>query len=179
MSAQTWYMISLIGFIAAAILSVITVIIFLKMDIRSVYNDLSGKSAARGVREIREAENKVHNRSYQFSLDDKKESKQSRDMTDQHAESLDKQTMTMPNQKRTAPLTKTDKLKEEVTEQISKDIEEYKTTVLSDAADDQAGITTSKLSETTVLSDDENEQEATQFQLTSTMILTQSDEIIE
>ncbi|WP_066315518.1 hypothetical protein [Bacillus sp. FJAT-29814] len=54
MDAATWLKISIIGYSLAGVLLVVAIIMFFKMNIRAIIGDLSGKTAARKIKEIRE-----------------------------------------------------------------------------------------------------------------------------
>ncbi len=54
LSAQTWYIIAIIGFSLSAVALIAAVFIFLKLDIISVIGDLTGRTVAREVQAIRE-----------------------------------------------------------------------------------------------------------------------------
>ena len=53
MSANAYHIISIVGFVMAAVLFLTAVVLFFVMDIRGVINDLSGKTAARQIAELR------------------------------------------------------------------------------------------------------------------------------
>lgn len=59
MSASIFQTISIVGFVMAGILVIIAVICFLKFDIPAVIGELSGKTAEKQVKEIREATKKA------------------------------------------------------------------------------------------------------------------------
>jgi hypothetical protein len=59
MNAEVLQMISIIAFIVAAVLAVAAVILFFKLDVRAVVDDLSGKKAERQIRELRAQNRKV------------------------------------------------------------------------------------------------------------------------
>lgn len=54
MSANTWFIIAIVGFSLAALLLIIAVFMFIKMNIPAIIGDLTGKTAARQIEEIRE-----------------------------------------------------------------------------------------------------------------------------
>lgn len=54
MNADVLELISIIAFVCAATLCVITIVMFFKMNIRAIVDDLSGKKAERQIREMRE-----------------------------------------------------------------------------------------------------------------------------
>ncbi|WML54917.1 hypothetical protein RCG17_10115 [Neobacillus sp. PS3-12] len=54
MDATVWRMISLIGYFLAGVFFVAAIILFFKMNIRTIIGDLTGKTAARQIQEIRE-----------------------------------------------------------------------------------------------------------------------------
>lgn len=58
MSADTWYAISLTGYFVALIGLIVTVILYLKLDIPDVLGDLTGKTVARELKSMRENRNK-------------------------------------------------------------------------------------------------------------------------
>lgn len=53
MSANMWFIIAIISFLLAAVSLIITIILFVKLNILSVIGDLSGKKVAREVKAIR------------------------------------------------------------------------------------------------------------------------------
>lgn len=54
MSATTWFIIAIIGFSLSGIALVAAIFIFIKLNIPSVIGDLSGKTVARGIENIKE-----------------------------------------------------------------------------------------------------------------------------
>jgi hypothetical protein len=54
MDAATWLTISIIGYSLAGVLLVVAIFMFIKMNIPAIIGDLSGRTAARKIREIRE-----------------------------------------------------------------------------------------------------------------------------
>jgi hypothetical protein len=54
MDATAWLIISIIGYSLAGVLLIITIVLFFKMNIRGIIWDLTGKTAARQILEIRE-----------------------------------------------------------------------------------------------------------------------------
>jgi hypothetical protein len=54
MDATVWRMISIIGYFLAGVFFVAAIILFFKMNIRAIIGDLTGKTAARQIQEIRE-----------------------------------------------------------------------------------------------------------------------------
>jgi hypothetical protein len=54
MDATVWRMISIIGYFLAGVFLVASIILFFKMNIRAIIGDLTGKTAARQIQEIRE-----------------------------------------------------------------------------------------------------------------------------
>lgn len=54
MSANTWYVISLVGYFAALIGLIVTVILYFRLDILDVIGDLSGRTVARELKSMRE-----------------------------------------------------------------------------------------------------------------------------
>ncbi|MEW8987900.1 MAG: hypothetical protein AB2401_13045, partial [Bacillus sp. (in: firmicutes)] len=54
MDANTWFTISIVGYSLAVVLLIVTIILFYKMNIKAIIGDLSGKTAARQIQEIRE-----------------------------------------------------------------------------------------------------------------------------
>lgn len=67
MDAQTWHQISVIGYSLAGLLSFIGIILFFKLDIWAVINDLTGRRAAKEIQEIREKNTRPGNKIYQPS----------------------------------------------------------------------------------------------------------------
>lgn len=55
MSATTWFIIAIVGFLLSGIALVATVFIFIKLNIPAVIGDLSGKTVAREIKAIRDA----------------------------------------------------------------------------------------------------------------------------
>lgn len=72
MSAGTWLVIAIVGFALAAVGLVASVVLFFRLNILSVIGDLSGRTVAREIKAIREANaasgNKIH-RSSRVNLD--------------------------------------------------------------------------------------------------------------
>lgn len=54
MDANTWFTISIVGYSLAVVLLIVAIILFYKMNIKAIIGDLSGKTAARQIQEIRE-----------------------------------------------------------------------------------------------------------------------------
>lgn len=54
MSAEVLQMISIIAYVLAGILGITAVILFFKLNVRAIIDDLSGKTAERQIRELRE-----------------------------------------------------------------------------------------------------------------------------
>lgn len=54
MSAQTWFLIAIIGFALSGVTFVAALFMFIKMNIPSIIGDLSGKKVAREVKAMRE-----------------------------------------------------------------------------------------------------------------------------
>jgi hypothetical protein len=54
MDAMTWKIISIVGYSLAFVFLVAAIILFYKMNIRTIIGDLTGKTAARQIQEIRE-----------------------------------------------------------------------------------------------------------------------------
>ncbi|MCM3763624.1 hypothetical protein [Neobacillus niacini] len=72
MDAATWLKISIIGYSLAGVLFVVAIIMFFKMNILAIIGDLSGKTAARKIKEIREHNKGADNKRLQpkaFRLD--------------------------------------------------------------------------------------------------------------
>lgn len=55
MTADTWFLIAIISFALSAIALIVAIFIFIKLNIPSVIGDLSGKTVAREIRAMREA----------------------------------------------------------------------------------------------------------------------------
>ena len=55
MSAQTWLIIAIVGFTLSAIALVVAVFMYIKMNIPAVIGDLTGKTVAREIKAMREA----------------------------------------------------------------------------------------------------------------------------
>ena len=61
MNAGTLQLISIIAFSLAGVLTLISIYLFFKMDVRGIIDDLSGKSAERQIMAMREENNrKIH-----------------------------------------------------------------------------------------------------------------------
>ena len=58
MNAGTLQLISIIAFSLAGVLTLISIYLFFKMDVRGIIDDLSGKSAERQIMAMREENNK-------------------------------------------------------------------------------------------------------------------------
>ncbi len=72
MEANTWFSISIVGYSLAGVLLVVAIILFFKMNIRAIIGDLTGKTAARQIQEIREQNTKSGNKRYKpnaFNID--------------------------------------------------------------------------------------------------------------
>jgi len=72
MDAQTWQLISIVGYTLAGLLFIIAIIMFIKMNIWSVIGDLTGRTAAKQIQEIRKQNAKTGSKSYRpsaFNLD--------------------------------------------------------------------------------------------------------------
>lgn len=54
MSANTWFIISMIGYFAALVGLIITVVLYFRLDILDVIGDLSGRTVARELKSMRE-----------------------------------------------------------------------------------------------------------------------------
>lgn len=61
MNAGTLQLISIIAFSLAGVLTLISIYLFFKMDVRGIIDDLSGKSAERQIMAIREENNRQKN----------------------------------------------------------------------------------------------------------------------
>lgn len=61
MNAGTLQLISIIAFSLAGVLTLISIYLFLKMDVRGIIDDLSGKSAERQIMAMREENNRQKN----------------------------------------------------------------------------------------------------------------------
>ena len=55
MSAQTWLIIAIVGFTLSAIALVVAIFMYIKMNIPAVIGDLTGKTVAREIKAMREA----------------------------------------------------------------------------------------------------------------------------
>ena len=68
MGATTWLIIAIVGFSLSGIALIATVILFIKMNIPAVIGDLSGKTVAREIKAMRDANassgNKLHKSSH-------------------------------------------------------------------------------------------------------------------
>ena len=54
MSAETLQMISIFAFFLAAVFFIVGIVLFFRLDVRSIVDDLSGRKAERQIRELRE-----------------------------------------------------------------------------------------------------------------------------
>lgn len=54
MTANTWFYIGIVSFVIAAAFAILSVILFFKLNIKDVLNDLTGKTAVVGIQSIRE-----------------------------------------------------------------------------------------------------------------------------
>ena len=61
MNAGTLQLISIIAFSLAGVLTLISIYLFFKMDVRGIIDDLSGKSAERQIMAMREENNRQKN----------------------------------------------------------------------------------------------------------------------
>ncbi len=57
MSAETWYAISLVGYFVALVGLIVTVVLYIKLDILDVLGDLTGRTVARELKSMRENRN--------------------------------------------------------------------------------------------------------------------------
>lgn len=64
MAANTWFIISIVGYSLAVVLLIVAIILFYKMNILAIIGDLSGKTAARQIQEIREQNAKSGQKRY-------------------------------------------------------------------------------------------------------------------
>ena len=64
MSATTWFIIAIVGFSLSGIFLIAAVILFIKLNIPAVIGDLSGKTVARQIKAIREANEAIHRSSH-------------------------------------------------------------------------------------------------------------------
>ena len=72
MDAVVWQVISFVGYTLGAVFLVVAITLFFKMNIRAIIGDLSGKTAARKIQEIRERNLMTGNHRYKpaaFQLD--------------------------------------------------------------------------------------------------------------
>ncbi|MFL0505386.1 hypothetical protein ACH0B5_06515 [Ureibacillus sp. 179-F W5.1 NHS] len=60
MDAQIWFTLSIVGYSLGGLLLIVAIIMFYKMGILAIYNDLTGKTAERKIREIRESTENAH-----------------------------------------------------------------------------------------------------------------------
>lgn len=60
MDAQIWFTLSIVGYSLGGLLLIVAIVMFYKMGILSIYNDLTGKTAERKIREIRESTENAH-----------------------------------------------------------------------------------------------------------------------
>jgi hypothetical protein len=64
MDATIWRMISIIGYFLAGVFFIAAIILFFKMNIRTIIGDLTGRTAARQIQEIRERNRMTGNQRY-------------------------------------------------------------------------------------------------------------------
>lgn len=64
MDANTWFIISIVGYSLAGVLLIVAIILFYKMNILAIIGDLSGKTAARQIQEIRDQNTKSGQKRY-------------------------------------------------------------------------------------------------------------------
>ncbi|MFC4802216.1 hypothetical protein ACFPA1_23190 [Neobacillus sp. GCM10023253] len=72
MGATAWQIISIVGYSLAAVLFIVAVVLFFKMNILAIIGDLSGRTAARQIEEIRERNKMTGSKRHQpdaFNLD--------------------------------------------------------------------------------------------------------------
>lgn len=67
MSAETWMIIAIVGFSLAGVALIIAIFMFTKMKIPSVIGDLSGKTVAREIKEMKELNSSKGDRSFRPS----------------------------------------------------------------------------------------------------------------
>jgi hypothetical protein len=65
MDAATWQMISIIGYSLSAVLFIVVIIMFFKMNIPAIYGYLTGKTAEKHIQAIREQSSKTKGRRYE------------------------------------------------------------------------------------------------------------------
>ena len=146
MNAGTLQLISIIAFSLAGVLTLISIYLFFKIDVRGIIDDLSGKSAERQIMAMREANNRQKN---PLSRRSGKSSETKRNGL------TERTTVKLKNDDRTETLPKKDEekttlLQEEGTMLLQPD--EEGTTVLEEATtvlqEEQTNITTENTSNT-------------------------------
>ena len=68
MSATTWFIIAIVGFSFSGIFLIVSIFIFLKMNIPSVVGDLSGKTIAKEIKAMRQINEKNGEKIYKPSM---------------------------------------------------------------------------------------------------------------
>lgn len=87
-AASIWFTVAIVGFVLSGLSLVATVVIFFKLKIRSVIADLSGKTVARGIKEMQN-ESSDGNKKGRFTLDrDAKTDKMNNGKVDKNAMAL-------------------------------------------------------------------------------------------
>ena len=61
MTAEHWFLIAVIGFALSGVALIVAVFMFIKLNIPSVIGDLNGKTVAREIRAMREANSNAVN----------------------------------------------------------------------------------------------------------------------
>ena len=118
MNAGTLQLISIIAFSLAGVLTLISIYLFFKMDVRGIIDDLSGKSAERQIMAMREENNRQKN-----------------PLSKRSAKSSERTTVELKNEEKTEVLPKKDEektalLREEATMPLQ--MVEKETTVLEE-----------------------------------------------
>ena len=67
MSAQSWLIVSIIGFSLALVALIVAIFIFIKLNIRTVIGDLTGKTVARELKAMKEYNKTKGNKNYYSS----------------------------------------------------------------------------------------------------------------
>ena len=123
MNAGTLQLISIIAFSLAGVLTLISIYLFFKMDVRGIIDDLSGKSAERQIMAMREENNRQKNPL----------SKRSAKSSETRKSSLmERTTVELKNDEKTEVLLKKDEEKTAVLEETTTVLQEDETVVLDE-----------------------------------------------
>ena len=198
MSATTWLIIAIVGFSLSGVALVAAVFMFVKLKIPAVIGDLSGKTVAREIRAIRDANassgNKIH-RPSRVNVDRGELTEKGREESDggsvlgmaHSSKRLDKETNGSTTESLSQNVIEVEIEETNPTEILSMNQETeiltapHATEVLSEVAEDDSADTynaTTVLSENIGASEEQQVTEVT-FKVTKSIIVTHTNEVIE